>query len=83
MGGAGGSLPEQGIGNGRRGKGGGRYGAATGGRVAGEGEMRGRYGAEGVARGMARAGKMRLRNLFGRFFSYTLGYVICQFFFKI
>lgn len=29
MGGAGGSLPEQGVGNGRRGKGGGRYGAAT------------------------------------------------------
>jgi len=49
-------------------------------RVAGEGEMRGRYGAGGVARGMAQAGKMRLRNLFGRFFSYTLGYVICQFF---
>lgn len=37
-------------------------------RVAGEGEMRGRYGAGGVARGMAQAGKMRLRNLFGRFF---------------
>jgi len=49
-------------------------------RVAGEGEMRGRYGAGGGAGGMAQAGKMRLWNLFGRFFSYTLGYVICQFF---
>ena len=53
------------------------------GRVAGEGEMRGRYGAGGVARGMAQAGKMRLRNLFGRFFSYTLDMLFVNFFFKI
>ena len=59
-GGVGGSLPEQGVGNGRRGKGAGRYGAATEGRVAGEGEMRGRYGAEGVARGVALAVDMAL-----------------------
>ena len=80
MGGAGGSLPEQGVGNGRSGKGGGRYGAAT------EGVCCGRRGDERAIRrggssagGMAQAGKMRLRNLFGRFFSYTLGYVICQY----
>lgn len=38
MGGAGGSLPEQGVGNGRRGKGGGRYGAATEGACCGRRE---------------------------------------------
>ena len=51
MGGAGGSLPEQGVGNGRSGKGGGRYGAAT------EGVCCGRRGDErAIRRGGSSAG---------------------------
>ncbi len=50
-GGVGGSLPEQGVGNGRRGKGGGRYGAAT------EGVCCGRRGDErAIRRGGSSAG---------------------------
>ena len=80
MGGAGEVCRSKGLGMGGVGRAGEDMARQQKERVAGEGEMRGRYGAGGVARGMAQAGKMRLRNLFGRFFSYTLGYVICQFF---